>query len=173
MRTIEPEIEEKVDELLACLDTDVRHIEESLSHLNELRSLVIKRDDEALGGLLESLRAKSDRYAGHESQRRSIRQDLANVLGCETEQMTLTALASRLTGGKKSQIIEIQTKLRALTGQLKTEHMSTALLLSECSRLNSLLLRSLFDLGRTDAVYYNSSGTAKRQMDRALMNLQL
>jgi hypothetical protein len=175
MRSIASEIEDKVDELLACLDKDVRHIEESLSHLNELRSLVIKRDDAALSGLLESLRARSDLYAGHESNRLSIRRDLAIMLGCKTEQMTLTALASCLPEGKKEAVIEIQTKLRSLTGQLKTEHMSTALLLSECARFNSLLLRSLFDLGQTGAgaVYYNSSGTAKRQMDGTLMNLQL
>lgn len=173
MRTIASEIEDKVDELLACLDKDVRHIEESLSHLNELRSLVIKRDDEALGRLLESLRARSDLYAGHESNRLSIRRDLANMLGCETEQMTLTALTTCLPEGKKEPVIEIQAKLRSLVGQLKTEHMSTAFLLSECARFNNLLLRSLFDLGGTESVYYNSSGAAKRQMDGALMNLQL
>jgi len=143
MRTIASEIEDKVDELLACLDTDVRHIQESLSHLNELRSLVIKRDDEALGRLLESLQARSDLYAGHESNRLSIRRDLANMLGCETEQMTLTALASCLPEDKKERVIEIQTKLRVLTGQLKTEHMRTALLLSECAKLNNLLRQSV------------------------------
>ena len=173
MRTITSEIEDKVDELLVCLGKDVRHIEESLSHLNELRSLVIRRDDAGLGELLESLRTRSDLYAGHESNRLSIRRDLAHMLGCKPEQVTLTTLARCLPEGKKEPVIEIQTKLRALTGELKTEHMSTALLLSECARLNNLLLRSLFDLGRTESVYYNSSGAAKRQMDGALMNLQL
>ena len=95
------------------------------------------------------------------------------MLGCKTEQMTLTALTTYLPEGKKEPVVEIQTKLRSLTGQLKTEHVSTALLLSECARFNSLLLRSLFDLGQTESVYYNSSGAAKRQMDGALMNLQL
>ncbi len=173
MRTIASEIEEKVDELLVCLETDVRHIRESLSHLNELRSLVIKRDDVALGKLLESIRAKSNLYAGHESKRQSIRSDLANMLGCEFGQMTLTALASHLLEKRKEQVTDIQADLRSLTGELKKEHMSTAMLLSECARFNSLLLRSIFDLGQTGAVYYNSSGAAKRQMDTALMNLQL
>ena len=56
--------------------------------------------------------------------------------------------------------------------QLKKEHSSTTALLSECARLNSLLLRTVFDLGRTGAVYYNSSGATKRQVDTAFMNLQ-
>jgi len=143
MRTITSEIEDKVDELLACLDTDARHIQESLSYLNELRSLVIKRDDAALGKLLEGIRAESDRYGDHESQRQSIRRELAR-----------------------------QTKLRELIKELKKEYSSTTLLLAECARLNSLLLRTVLDLGRTGAVYYNSSGTTKRQVDTAFMNLQ-
>jgi len=66
----------------------------------------------------------------------------------------------------------MQTELKALTGELKKEHLRTALLLSECARFNSLLLRSIFDLGQTGAVYYNSNGATKRQMDTAFMNLQ-
>ena len=172
MRAIASEIENKVDELLACLNTDVRHMQESLSHLNELRSLVIKRDDAAMGKLLESIRAKSDRYGDHESNRQSIRRELAGMIGCDFKQMTLSALASCLPESRRGQVVEMRTKLRELIKELKKEHSSTALLLSECARLNSLLLRTVFDLGRTGAVYYNSSGTTKRQVDTAFMNLQ-
>jgi len=45
MKSTATEIEAKVDELLSCLDKDSQHIQESLSQLNRLRSLVIKRDD--------------------------------------------------------------------------------------------------------------------------------
>jgi hypothetical protein len=38
-------VEDKVEELLACLGKDAQHIEQSLSQLNQLRTLVIKRDD--------------------------------------------------------------------------------------------------------------------------------
>lgn len=172
MRAIPSEIEDKVDELLACLDIDVRHIEENLLHLNELRGLVIKRDDVALGRLLESIRAKSGRYADHDSKRQAIRQDLAKMLGCELDQMILMALASRVPESRKGQIMEMQATLRTLTEKLRKEHTSTALLLSECARFNSLLLRSVFNLGRTGAVYYDSSGGTKRQTAAALMSLQ-
>jgi hypothetical protein len=172
MKTATIEIEEKVDELLACLDTDVKHMRESLANLNELRSLVIKRDDAALGKLLESIQAGANPYGDNESNRQAIRQDLANILGCDIGQMTLTTLASCLSEAKREQITEMQTKLRALTGELKKEHFSTAMLLSECSRFNNLLLRSVFDLGQTGAVYYNSNGATKRQVDTAFMNLQ-
>ena len=173
MKVATIEIEEKVDELLVCLEADVRHIQESLSNLNELRSLVIKRDDDALGKLLDHIRARADSHDINESNRQSIREELAHSLGCDIEQMTLSRLASSLPQAKREQLIEIQTRLRTLTKELKKEHLSTALLLSECTRLNSLLLRSVFDLDRTEAVYYGPNGVTKRQTDTAFMNLQL
>jgi len=172
MKAATIEIEEKVDELLVCLDTDVRHIQESLANLHELRSLVIKRDDTALGKLLENIRASANKYSDNESNRQSIRKELANTLGCDIEQMTLSTLASYLPEDRSEQMTRMQTKLRALSGELKKEHFSTAMLLSECARFNSLLLRSVFDLSQTGAVYYNSNGATKRQVDTAFMNLQ-
>jgi len=173
MKTIESEIEEKIDELLACLETDVRHMQESLSYLNELRGLVIKRDDVALGRLLESIRTRSDSFAGHERKRQSKRKELANMLGCKLEQITLSELATRVPQGARERVSAMQAKLRSLAEELKKEHMSTSMLLSECARFNGLLLRSVFDLGRTGAVYYNSNGATKRHVDTALMNLEL
>ena len=172
MKAATIEIEEKVDELLVCLKTDVRHIQESLSNLNELRSLVIKRDDAALERLLENIRAESNRYANHESSRQSMRKELAGILGCNFEQVTLSALKAYLPEAKREQVTQVQTELKALTRELKKEHFRTSLLLSECARFNSLLLRSVFDLGQTGAVYYNSNGATKRQMDTAFMTLQ-
>ena len=173
MRTIESEIEEKVDELLVFLETDVRHMQESLSYLNELRGLVIKRDDVALGRLLESIQAKSESYTGNESNRQAKRKELASMLGCKLEQITLSELASHVQQDTRERISAMQAKLRSLAEELKKEHKSTSMLLSECARFNNLLLRSVFDLGQTGAVYYNSNGATKRHLDNALMNLEL
>jgi len=173
MRTFESEIEEKVDELLVCLEIDARRMQENLSCLNELRGLVIKRDDVALGRLLEGIRAKADRLAGHETDRQSKREELAHMLGCKLERITLSELASRVSQDTRERISAMQAKLRSLAEELKSEHMSTSMLLSECARFNSLLLRSVFDLSQTGAVYYGSNGATKRHVDKALMNLEL
>ncbi len=172
MKSTASEIEAKVDELLSCLDKDSQHIQESLSQLNRLRSLVIKRDDAALGKLLEIIKAESDSYRSHESKRQTIRKELAHALGCNTEQMTLSALEASLPKVKKSQVTKRKAKLMSLIKELKQEYLSTALLLSECARFNNLLLKSIFDLGKTGAVYYNSNGTTKRQIDMAFVNIQ-
>jgi len=172
MKSTATEIENKVDELLACLDIDSQHIQESLSELNRLRSLVIKRDDAALGKLLEIIQAKSDSYRSHELKRQTIRKELANALGCNTEQITLSSLEASLPKEKKAQVTKKKAKLMLLIKELKKEYISTALLLSECARFNNLLLKSIFNLGKTGTVYYNSNGATKRQIDMAFVNMQ-
>ena len=172
MKATAIEIEDKVDELLAALDKDSRHIQENLLKLNELRSLVVKRDDAALSRLLESIQADSDSYRSHELKRQSIQKDLADALGCNLEQMTLSALEASLPEEKKAQVTRMKAKLKSLITELRKEYLSTTLLLSECTRFNNLLLKSIFDLGKSDVVYYNSNGATNRQNDTAFVNLQ-
>jgi hypothetical protein len=164
--------EDKVGELLLCLDRDIQYIQQNLSRLNELRGLVIKRDDASLGKLLESIRAESDNYTANESKRQSLRKELADTFGCDIRQMTLSSLEDRLSEEGRAQVTRTKTKLRLLVKEFKKEHLSTALLLLECSRFNNLLLKSIFDLGKTAMVYYNSDGSAKRHSDTAFVNLQ-
>jgi len=172
MKAAPTEIEDKVDELLVVLDRDIRHIQERLSQLNELRSLVIKRDDVALGRLLESIQAKSQSYSENESKRRSIRKELATALGCTFERVTLSRLEAELPEEKKAQITPRKTELGSLIKELKKEHLSTMLLLSECARFNRLLLNSIFDLGRTGMLTYNSNGATSRGADTAFVSLK-
>ena len=166
------EIEDKIDELLFVLDGDIEDIQHSLLRLNELRSLVIRRDDAALCKLLESIQAESNSYRSHELKRQSLRKELATSLDCNFERVTLSGLEAMLPEEKKAQINERKVELKLLTEQLKKEHLSTAMLLSDCARFNSLLLKSVFDLGKTGMIYYNSNGAAKRQTDRAFVNLE-
>jgi uncharacterized coiled-coil protein SlyX len=172
MKATAIEIEGKVDELLVVLDKDIQHIQDSLSRLNELRSLVIRRDDAGLGKLLESIQSESDDYKIHELKRQSIRKELAIAFGCNLEQMTLSRLEAILAEEKKVQVAKRKKKLRSLTEELKKEHLSTALLLSECARFNSLLLKSIFGFGKAGMIIYSSDGSTKRQADTAFVNLR-
>ncbi len=172
MKTVSIEIENKVDELLVCLDKDIEHIQKSLSNLDKLRSLVIKRDDTALGQLLESIKAESDSNKRHEINRQSIRSELAKSLNCSLKDMTLSKLETFVSEVKKTQIIQSKTKLKTLIRKLKKENSSTALLLSDCARFNKLLLKSIFNFGNNGTVFYNANGTTREQNERAFVNLQ-
>jgi sugar-specific transcriptional regulator TrmB len=172
MKTTAIKIEGKVDELLVVLDEDIENIQKNLSRLNELRSLIIKHDDAALSKLLESIQAESDSNLCHELKRQSIRRELANALGYDIEQMTLSTLETDLPKEKQEQVTRRKAKLTSLIEELKKEHLSTVLLLSDCARFNRSLLKSVFNLGNTGTVYYGSNGASKKQPDTAFVNLQ-
>lgn len=173
MKAIAAPIDDKVNKLLVCLNRDVQHIQESLQNLNEMRRLVLKRDEAALGKLLENIHGASLSYRNHELNRKSIRKELADTLGCEVGQMTLSALESCLPEAQKDRVTQMKTKLRSLSSELKKEYLSTALLLSECTRFNNLLLKGIFDLGKTESLHYKSNGQTKRNIDTAFVNLQI
>ncbi len=172
MKTTAIKIEEKVEELLVILDEDIEHIQQNLSRLNELRSLVIKHDDVALSKLLEHIQAESDRNLSHELKRHSVRKELANALGYDIEQMTLSTLEACLPKEKQEQVTRRKSKLTSLIKELKKEHLSTALLLSDCARFNRMLLKNVFNLGNTGTVYYGSNGATREQPDMAFVNLK-
>jgi len=173
MKAAVVETEDKVDQLLDCLDKDAQYMQESLLQLNEMRRLVIKRDEAALDKLLESIKADADFYREHELNRKSIRKELADRLGCGFEQMTLSALQASLPEEKKDRITQIKAKLRSLSAELKKEYLSTALLLSECARFNNMLLKGILGLGKTESVHYKSNGQTRRHIDAAFVNLQI
>ena len=173
MKAASISIEDKIDCLLSVLDRDIEHIQASLLRLNELRSFVIKRDDVALTGMLAGIKADLDSYAANESERFSIQKELAGVLGCESEQVTLSRLESILPKEKAIGLKERKEKLRSLAKELKREYSSTAILLSDCMRFNKLLLRGIFKIGKTEAVEYSADGRAKQQAETAFVNVQL
>ncbi|MBL7153474.1 MAG: flagellar export chaperone FlgN [Phycisphaerae bacterium] len=166
-------IEGGVDDLLAVLDEDIRHVRASLLRLDELRSLVVKRDQAALGGLLERIRGESQEYSTNESKRESIRREFAAALDCGVGDVTLSRLEAVLPGENSIEVAQRKAELRSLTEELKREHSKTMMLLSDCARFNSALLRDILELGRTGAITYGSDGAAKVQSDSVFVSLQL
>ena len=172
MRTAEFKIEDKIDQLLVCLEKDIEHVQKSLSNLDELRSMVIKRDNNALSRLLEDIKNESDNYRKHENKRQLIRSELAKYFNWSVKDTTLSKIEAIVPEEKKAYIIQTRAKLKSLVRQLQKEYSSTAMLLSECNRFNKLLLKSIFNFGNTGAVVYNANGTTKEQTERAFVNLQ-
>jgi uncharacterized membrane protein YgaE (UPF0421/DUF939 family) len=145
------EIEKKVDKLLACLDKDIQQIKQNISYLNEMRSMIIKRDEVALGKLLQTVQDTSEVYKDNETDRQSIRKELADFLGCSIGQITLSKVEESLPETSKNKVIEARENLRLLIEELRKEHSSTVMLVSECARFNKLLLKSIFDLGKNES----------------------
>ena len=156
------QIERQIDEMLDCLDIDIEHIRKNLAHLNEMRGLVIKRDDEALQKLLDCIQAESESYKEFESNRQMIRKRLADSFDCAVSKINLTMLEKNLPETKSVLVRAKKAQLKSLVEDFKKEYASTIILVSECARFNKMLLRSIFSPGKTGSVYYNANGTIGR-----------
>jgi len=172
MKTITNKTEDRVNQLLAVLDKDIQHILENLSRLNELRGLVVKRDDVSLQKLLGSIKSESNSYKENELKRLSLRKELAIASNCSLKQMTLSRLEAELSGEKQAEVAERKTTLQTLAVKLKKEHLSTTMLLADCARFNSVLLKSVLESVQTGTVTYTPKGFVKRQTGSAFVNLE-
>jgi len=172
MKTVTIEIENKVDELLAVLSIDVENIEKNLVRLNDLRSFVIKRDNNALEKLLSEVRLESGDYSENGSQRCLLRRQLAAAFGYSDKQITLTMLEGILSGDRRSQVSRMKTKIKTLAEELRKEYLRTSMFLSEFARFNSLLLNSILEMANAGACTYDSKGFTERRTDTAFMDMQ-
>jgi len=173
MKTADIELEDKVDELLFVLDRDIQHFQDNRSRLNDLRCLLVKRDDVSIRKMLANIQAESSSYKTNELRRRLLREELAVISGCSFDEMTLSRLEAELSGEKRSEVAQRKTRLQTLTREFKKEHLSTMSLLSDCARFNGMLVKSVLEFGRTGTITYSRRGHAERQNSTAFVNLQL
>lgn len=163
----------RIEELLNVLARDMTHIEYAVSKLNDLRGFVIKRDEKGLAQLLGEIREETKNYQANEERRNIIRKELAGLFGCQPRELTLSVLKKRVSGTAGAAIGESQEKLKKMVGRLRVEYISTAALLSECSRINSALLRIVFNHSRMGPACYGSNGLTTRECGAAFMNMHL
>jgi hypothetical protein len=166
--------------LLDVLDEDIRHLESTISRLDTLRSLLIKRDNGALEKLLDGIRQQADAYKTNEHKRQQLRSDLAADLGCTQRDLTLSKLQGELAGPTcpdtqrrcGAALADRQTRLRSLAARLKREYTLTMLLVRDCTRFNRSLMKVFFGSGGRGGARYSPTGAAKHEIGTTLMSMQ-
>jgi len=162
-----------VDALLAVLDEEIHHGETTLSQLDALRSLLIKRDDEALEALLRDLREQGQAREGTERRRQHLRQELANALGRDVKTLTLSALQTVLSGPRRSAVSDRQKRLRTQIGLLEREYALTHALVADCARFNRSLMRVFFGAEADRKTTYGATGAVRHQTGAGMVSLHL
>ncbi|MHC4636994.1 MAG: hypothetical protein ACYTBP_06665 [Planctomycetota bacterium] len=165
-------LKKEICELTVVLDKDIENLKRNLSRLDELRSLTVKRDEKALGNLLTTIQTETNNHGANEVKRGRIRKELAAAFKCEPGQMTLSLLETILPEELKTEISIRKIQLQDLTVKLKKEHSNTTMLLTECARINSMLLKTIFDSNNRESVVYNAKGSTKRQNNTKFVDMQ-
>lgn len=153
MSDIADKIEPLLMDLLSVLDDEILNVQLCLERLNELRSAVIRRKEDELSGLLETVKFQGDDYGLVSQRRQSIFLTISKVLGCSLEQINLNYITENISSGNTEKIFEKQITLKQLTDKLSNEYFTTVILLNEFSRLNTMLIKSIFKSNEQPTVY--------------------
>lgn len=171
MMLLDDRFHRQVEDLLHVLNQDIQNIEQSLLHLDSLRSMLVKQDEEGLNALLQQIRSETDVQIGLETERLTLRQQLAQTLGLGFSELTLSRLASRLPEHLSLRVNHKRERLRQLMEKLSREHLNTAWLLKDFQRFNQALFQAIFNNGNRTATY-GANGLKQRQVQHNLMDMQ-
>jgi len=160
----------QLDELLTLLETDTQYLRTSLQRLDQLRALLIKRDEPGLSELLRTVQAESALYQANELRRRQLGRTLASALGLPAEKLRLSDLQGYLPDEKRQILARKHSELRELVQRVHREYEKTAMLLAELARFNRQLLEAVVTISGQSIITYQANGSAKFSADAAFIN---
>ncbi len=163
---LDPEILVNLNELL---DQEQQRIEQILRQLDDLRSAVIRRDENGLEELMKQIQAQQNMYSQLDQRRQQMRRRLAETVGCPESQLNLTRLIGSIPAEQGDPLRRRQDTLGRQVRRLKMEHHLTELLLADCTRLNRMLLRTMLgEVGNS----YNAQGRSDWQVRDRLVSVR-
>ena len=167
-----PNIEGLVKQLLGVLDEEVGLLILRESQLARLRAAILERDDSVLERLLEEMEEVQQRQAMTDVRLEKIRKALGDLLVYEGSGMQLSDLAERVGGDLGLAVSQRRRQIVSLLGKARKQQLETTLLLYESSRINRLILSTLFPQSEA-VVTYNQDGEDLWRSDRGLINSEM
>ncbi len=167
------EFEKRVNDLLDVLRDDIWQMEQNIQKLKRLQVLVIKRDTASLEKMLEEIRIASDQCTDNEFKRRTARDEVAEILMCKPEQITLSNLEGMVPQEQQVIIFNTKAQLQDLVRRMSAEHKNTVLLMAELERFNRLMLDTILGKKEPQNRTYNSGGIARSYGSAAFVSFQL
>jgi hypothetical protein len=140
-------------DLLATLDEEIVLEEAAAAHLSGLSDAVAAHDRDLVEVLSDRAMDTHARFEAVEVRRRAACASLADSLGCPRKGITLRRLARELPPEEGRALDDRRRRIEALVGQVRRQHVRTAVLLHECARVNHELLVQLFPQMESTAVY--------------------
>lgn len=165
-------LDEIVDELLVFLEDRIASVGRMLDRLNQLRAAVIRRDEEQLRGIQDCLPAISAERGEMDNRQRQLCQTFAGIVGCRTEEVTLTYVGRFLDVERKAVLTHRQRILRDMMSRLSIEHHATEQLLRECERLNRAILDGIIGK-RNQTLTYTPYGQTCREMHHPIVSMRV
>ena len=161
-----------VAELLAVLDEQIALLELRRSQLESLSETILDRDDARMEVLLGEIEQTMRVQQAADLKLHAVRNALASAFACPPEEIRLGRLIARLEGDPRLALDYRRQRILRLTEQLRQQHLETCLFLMESSRINRMLLESLFP-NSEPVITYGAGGQDQWRPPTPLVDAEL
>jgi flagellar biosynthesis/type III secretory pathway chaperone len=112
-----------------------------------------------MASVLDEIERAQQQQALTDIRLHSVRESLAAALGMETRALRLSGLIPLLEGRIAAEIDARRRRITRLAEEVRKRNLQAAVILSECARINHLLLQSLFPR-ENSVTTYGAKGSA-------------
>ena len=162
---------EQMERLTSLLGQEEALLSLRRSQLDSLCAAIVDRDDDAVERLLEQVEQAQQLHANTDEKLNALRRELAEQLACPIERVRVSALIDELDSPEREALARQRDRIVELAEALQLQHLRTVMLLSECARINRLLLESLFPKSE-GVLTYTASGQDPWQPDAGLFDAE-
>ena len=158
--------------MLAVLDEEISLLVLRQSHLERLWAAILGRDDSAMEKLLEEMEEAQHKQEATDMGVEKLRKSLAGLLGYDQEELQLGDLAKNLPGELGSAVGHRRQQIVSLLEKAREQQLKTSLLLYESSRINRLVLSTIFPQSEP-VVTYDQEGQNLWRSETGLIDSEL
>ena len=133
-----------VGELLGVLDEEISLLEQKTVQMAGLSAAMLDRDEKGMIEIIAQFEQTQRAQDSVDVRLSAVSGALGGALGCPSLNMRLGWLGERLPEGQAAAVDYRRRQIILLAERARSQHLRTALLLHECSRINSMLLAGLF-----------------------------
>jgi hypothetical protein len=133
-----------VGELLQVLDEEISLLDLRCEQLEKLTRTILDRDNAAMEQLLDAIERAQQAQASADARLSVVRGSLAAELDLPAKELRLSGLAQRLPDELALAVDSRRRRIIGLANAVRRKNLEAAIVLSECARINHLLMQSLF-----------------------------
>ena len=142
-----------VEDLVKSLDSEASLLELRCVQLEALATAALQRDEEAMEELLAQVERTQLDQTHADIRLESIRTALGAEMAVPVERLRLAWLVEQLPARQSAILADRRARIIELTERLQRRHMETAVVITECSRVNGMLLESFCPSMRSVTTY--------------------
>ena len=165
-----PTLDRLLPDLLALLDSQVVSLGKRLGQMQELSQAMLDRSQERMDELLDEMEKAQQEQQLADIRLSAMRTTLARAVKVPVASFRLSHMLNLLPPDKSADLQFRRQQVIELAQRLRSEHMRAAVLLTEASRVNRMLLEAL--MGSAGVLTYGQGGTTNWNRRHGVVNAE-